>query len=474
MKCLRNERCEVSNRYAEGSTWHGYKVNDHFWVGDSEIDLIPPAAQYATDFTFACQQSMTGLFRSQLADGILGLADSEDNFPTQLVRKNITQSRVFALCFRVGGGILTLGGVDTTINQRKSYYLKMEKPRIGGGYGVALQYVMFRDLKTLANFTVNEGPARYTGTKGVIIDSGATDTYLPASVATAFKTAFKHATGMTFSTESFQSDDKLIAKLPDIVFGFAGPNHGEVVEIAMPVANYVDSVGENKYSFRIFLSDETGTILGSNFLNGYNTVFDVDRGMIGMAKSSCNYEEIVPHITRSPSARPTSPDGTATTAKCDPAKMIPYTSCSASCNKNESSYKASGAQEYTNECKDGNVVSKDCFEHCSYHTVAKGRIGCPDRAWTECNHACIRSRQYVPNNDDLYKNGKCNYVTQTATCYSGLCPRQDGDYLIYLDMRVKLEPYRFSYVHTEYFYSALSRLLKVINKTCICWFSCTL
>jgi hypothetical protein len=57
--------------------------------------------------------------------------------------------------------------------------------------------------------------------------------------------------------------------------------------------------------------------------------------------------------------------------------------------------------------------------------------------------------------------GKCNYKQQTQTCYSGLCPIEDGDFLIYIDLRVEVEADRWSYVYTESFYDAISKVFNV-------------
>ena len=53
-----------------------------------------------------------GLFRTQLADGIMGMAMNDDTLPYQLQRQGVTQTKVFALCFRMGGGIFTLGPIS--------------------------------------------------------------------------------------------------------------------------------------------------------------------------------------------------------------------------------------------------------------------------------------------------------------------------------------------------------------------------
>ncbi len=50
-----------------------------------------------------------------------------DTLPWQLQKSGITGTKIFALCFRVGGGIMTLGGVDPRIHKSPNIinYAKM-------------------------------------------------------------------------------------------------------------------------------------------------------------------------------------------------------------------------------------------------------------------------------------------------------------------------------------------------------------
>jgi len=126
-----NNKCVAKEDYSEGSSWEGYEVRDRVYAGDLDPKLMKNDAtsQLAVDLKFACIQSSTGLFRTQFADGVLGLSNSPDALPFQLKAKGITATSTFALCFRVGGGILTLGGMDPKVNGKSVKYAAMRSPR---------------------------------------------------------------------------------------------------------------------------------------------------------------------------------------------------------------------------------------------------------------------------------------------------------------------------------------------------------
>jgi hypothetical protein len=114
--------CFFQQSYSEGSSWHAFKVTDKVWMGGKTINTISTASLNSVKFQFGCQDSETGLFRTQHVDGIMGMSAAEDTLPYQLVSQKITKTRIFALCFAIGGGILTLGGVDQSIHTPGMYY----------------------------------------------------------------------------------------------------------------------------------------------------------------------------------------------------------------------------------------------------------------------------------------------------------------------------------------------------------------
>jgi Xylanase inhibitor N-terminal len=71
-----NGRCLFHQAYTEGSSWEAVQVRDRFFCGGTDVldSANPDDQQYAIDFMFGCQISMTGLFITQLADGIMGMS----------------------------------------------------------------------------------------------------------------------------------------------------------------------------------------------------------------------------------------------------------------------------------------------------------------------------------------------------------------------------------------------------------------
>lgn len=166
-KCNGGNKCFFRQSYSEGSSWNAFKVKDLVWFGGQLVESIPQGNQWSINFEFGCQDSETGLFRTQNVDGIMGLSAKPDTFPQQLVAQGITQTKLFSMCFKIGGGVLTLGGVDTSIhtvsgNPQPSPILYAGLQKSSGWFTVKLLDIFLKDPVTGKLTSLGVPVSRYT------------------------------------------------------------------------------------------------------------------------------------------------------------------------------------------------------------------------------------------------------------------------------------------------------------------------
>ena len=70
-----------------------------------------------------------------------------------------------------------------------------------------------------------------------------------------------------------------------LIYKFDGPNG--VIDIERPSSTYIETTNDGFLAFRIYLKEPSGTVLGANFMNNLNIIFDIERELIGFAVSDC-------------------------------------------------------------------------------------------------------------------------------------------------------------------------------------------
>ncbi|KAJ1452344.1 aspartic peptidase domain-containing protein, partial [Pelagophyceae sp. CCMP2097] len=104
-------KCQVSQSYTEGSSWKANQIKDALYVGGETVISQPASETWlSTSFIFGCQISETGLFRTQKADGIMGMSMNAQTLVPTMNANGQLHKNAFALCFMHGGGSMTLGG----------------------------------------------------------------------------------------------------------------------------------------------------------------------------------------------------------------------------------------------------------------------------------------------------------------------------------------------------------------------------
>ena len=101
---------------------------EHALLQDDRIqDGADPghAKAFEIETRIGCQTEVTGLFKTQLADGIMGMCDAKQSFWHQLYRAHKIREKKFSLCYvrpphaskeGTPSGAITLGGTDERLH----------------------------------------------------------------------------------------------------------------------------------------------------------------------------------------------------------------------------------------------------------------------------------------------------------------------------------------------------------------------
>jgi hypothetical protein len=367
--------CKIGMSYQEGSSWSAFEGRDAVYIGGPHdhglnsdnggtSDMDPNHAfAFSFPMTFGCQTKITGLFKTQLADGIMGMDDAPSAFWSQMYDHKLIDDKKFSLCFtrqptaeKAGteAGAMTMGGYDQRLHSSPMIYTG----RYGGGggfYNVHVRAVYLRhgsggegsmstDPKAqVITLQVSEDNLNHGN---VIVDSGTTDTYFSRRMATEFNNAYKLLTGQAYSHSGvtltgaqlhelptiliqLAGDDamnkQLYPKNPSSVSGLAGsldPAHPYDVLLAIPPSHYMEYDDKvNKYVARFYTDEGGGSVLGANAMMGHDVYFDLDDKRIGWAESDCDYHELISNggfvdslDGGSTSVKPETPTRTSTTS----------------------------------------------------------------------------------------------------------------------------------------------------------------
>lgn len=309
-QCGRDDKCLVGVSYLEGSSWKGYEAKDMFSLAIDDND-IQKALQ--VPFTFACETSETGLFESQLENGIMGMMNSDVvHLPKVLKDSKKLSSNQFSLCLGwelstsrngVHSGIMTLGGFDDSHHTSPMVYVKNTK---SFGYNAVIRnmYLQKSDGEIL------NIPAEYNKVEDVLIDSGTTLTYLSTAIGDEFATVWKNITGTDFTNDKVSLDEAQVSELPTVLIqlegtddqkrncknveGLAGSldeaNCQDVI-FKIPPSHYMFFYGGVTYTCELHFENQVGQggIIGGNALQKHDVFFDNDKGRIGFAESDCNF-----------------------------------------------------------------------------------------------------------------------------------------------------------------------------------------
>ena len=240
-----------------------------------------------------CSLKETGFLMSTLADGIIGLNNNVKSFISMMYRKQFIPQNLFSLCLDNEGGYLSLGNIYTKYHicpeieyidynpTKESYEIKTEK-------------IQIKDIEIKSEYIS-------------IINSGSTITYFPEQVFNEISYAFfsicseyngqcgelKRIEGYGIcsnfkNTDIYFNATRYIFPLIKIKFN----NY----EFIWKPKNYVLNFSfKNKIRACLGIDTEKNLnkiILGTNFMHGYDIIFDRTNFKIGFCEASCGRKTI--------------------------------------------------------------------------------------------------------------------------------------------------------------------------------------
>ncbi|KAG9398246.1 hypothetical protein AC1031_014843 [Aphanomyces cochlioides] len=274
------DKCLVGQMYSEGSSWKAMMVEDDVWLGDAELDRNE-SHPLSTRYKFGCQVVETGLFTTQVADGIMGISNRARNIVKKLFQEDKIDSNVFSLCFTPKGGSMSVGTPLTSRHKEDLTYAKVSFDKTGW-YAVEMREIRIGGVPIEI-----ESTQILNGGRKVIVDSGTTASYLPDVFADEFNNAFKLAVGKKYMTSGAGYTEAQVANLPTIEFVMTGVDGKDVV-LTIPPEQYLKKK-EDRYFSTIHLEEAAGGIIGADLMMHHDFVFDADRFRVGFAKADCDY-----------------------------------------------------------------------------------------------------------------------------------------------------------------------------------------
>ena len=281
-RCGANQRCSFSISYSEGSSLSGYFINDY--VSLKNDSFLPEKT-----VPIGCTISENHLFYTQLADGIMGLVNSEKNFVSILYRNNIIKENIFSLCLSQDGGYFSLGEIDNKYHLNNEIkYINISKPNY---YYINPSSIFINDKEIK------------TYSKNFFVDSGTTLTYLSNDILSFIINEFKehckkyekkcgeyeyiNDLGACFNFKTNKDMEYAINNIfPNISFTLS-----EDYIFNWTAQNYYfnDSDG-GKFRMCLGFADAYGSknVLGSSWMHGHDIIFDRENNRLGFVLADCD------------------------------------------------------------------------------------------------------------------------------------------------------------------------------------------
>jgi hypothetical protein len=293
-RCSSGSKCGFTISYSEGSSLKGNFVNDVVCLGERATckagDLVP--------FNFGCANVMTNLFRTQLADGIMGVNNNVHTTLIDALRSHHNlKTDLFSICLGQEGGEFVVGGYNEALSFHKGgdpLWVPQLSPN-NPFYKIAFKGISIGGESGSLNLVAT-------------LDSGTTYSFIPSSVFNMIREQINAYCG-----SGYASGDKCLGKKnnqadPDAINCYTvsdahGGNLTKVMHTFPAIVLHLDNdVKLNVLPYQYFyktagnslcigMYKDSEFILGMNFFQYQNIIFDKPNKRIGFIPARCSEKD---------------------------------------------------------------------------------------------------------------------------------------------------------------------------------------
>ena len=277
--------CVYSVSYTEGSAIRGRMYYDNFLFSASS-GLNPRPVRAA----FGCQSYESGLFRSQVADGITGFSQSGGFGGTLfswLVRSEHAPN-VFSICLSDEVGAMVLGGrVPDALKQRAQLWTPFAST---GAYDITVEEMRI-DGHSL--------PVNRQDFRSTIVDTGTSFMYLPPSAYAQVRDYFRsHCPWSAAASPTTCASREAPGEYPDdYCYTASGAEVAQFKDFSLHFAGGVTlDIGPRQYMYElrsgvwcmgIFNNEHNGLVIGAAVIRDHEVIFDVETHRLAFIPSRC-------------------------------------------------------------------------------------------------------------------------------------------------------------------------------------------
>ena len=282
------KECSFTISYSEGSSLTGVYIYETLRFGNDYKN------KKGYKIPIGCTTDENHLFFTQDANGIMGLANTENNFIEILYKNGAINNSIFSLCFAQLGGLFNIGEINNKTHLEKMKYVPMLLDR-GKYFGINILSISVNNhtVKNYEQYSYN-----------IFIDSGTTICYINEKIFDEILTLMnkecsKFPSPKPCGDYKYHSDfgHCFYFKTTDEL-DFAVYNYWPTIHFYL---NKYDYIWRPKYYvFNITNGSKVGACmginksggtkitLGSSWIIGHDIIFDRKKKLIGIAEANCS------------------------------------------------------------------------------------------------------------------------------------------------------------------------------------------